>query len=168
MGHARFPLTTRESTTTHEGGDRMKRRIPSVLACLLIIVIALGLHLSSAAAQAKDTVVIGMAQEPDGLVMDFWSMAAGRAVTNSVFTDMIGYNEKWQLIPGTVTKIPNLKDGDWQLLPGNKMKVTFKLKPGFTWHDGKPYTALDVSWTYLMLRNPRTPTVSRFLLRKLD
>jgi peptide/nickel transport system substrate-binding protein len=134
----------------------------------LIVAVGLGMGVSTVQAQGRDTVTIGMAQEPDGLVMDFWSMAAGRAVSNSLFTDLVLYNEKWQLIPGTVEKIPTLKDGDWQLLPGNKMKVTFKLKKGFTWHDGRPFTALDVSWTYLMLRNPRTPTVSRFTLRKID
>ncbi|MDR7553994.1 MAG: peptide ABC transporter substrate-binding protein [Armatimonadota bacterium] len=146
-----------------------RSRLPRALALVAVVALALGLGVPGAGAQPRrDTVVIGMAQEPDGLIMDFWSMAAGRAVTNSVFTDMVGYNDKWELIPGTVQKIPTLKDGDWQLLPGNKMKVTFKLKRGFTWHDGRPYTALDVSWTYLMLRNPRTPTVSRFVLRKID
>jgi peptide/nickel transport system substrate-binding protein len=146
----------------------MKMRVRPLLAVALIVAVGLGMGVSAVQAQGKDTVTIGMAQEPDGLVMDFWSMAAGRAVSNSLFTDMVGYNEKWQLIPGTVEKIPTLKDGDWQLLPGNKMKVTFKLKKGFTWHDGRPFTALDVSWTFLMLRNPRTPTVSRFTLRKID
>jgi peptide/nickel transport system substrate-binding protein len=147
----------------------MKMRVRPLLAAALIAAVALGFGGSVALAQqSREGVTLGMAQEPDGLVMDFWSMAAGRAVSNSLWTDMVLYNEKWQLVPGTIEKIPTLKDGDWQLLPGNKMKVTFKLKKGFTWHDGKPYTALDVSWTYLMLRNPRTPTVSRFINRKID
>ncbi|MDR7419120.1 MAG: peptide ABC transporter substrate-binding protein [Armatimonadota bacterium] len=147
----------------------MRMRVRPLLAVALIVALALGYGIGAAQAQqSRDNVTIGMAQEPDGLIMDFWSMAAGRAVSNSLWTDMVLYNEKWQLIPGTVVKIPSLKDGDWQLLPNNKMRVTFKLKRGFTWHDGRPYTATDVSWTYLMLRNPRTPTVSRFINRKID
>ncbi len=147
----------------------MRMRVRPHLAIALVSLLALGLYLPSAwAQQSRDTVVIGMAQEPDGLVPDFFQMAAGRAVTNSLFTDMVGYNDKWQLYPGTVEKVPTLKDGDWQLLPGGKMKVTYKFKRSFTWHDGTPYTALDASWTNLMLRNPGSPTVSRFILRKID
>jgi len=146
----------------------MKHRIGPVLSMVVLALLALGTLPAAQAQRSRDTVVIGMAQEPDGLIDSFFSMAAGRAVTNSVFTDMVGYNEKWQLIPGTVEKIPTLKDGDWELLPGGKMRVTFKFRRGFTWHDGQPYTALDASWTYLMLRNPRSPTVSRFIIRKID
>jgi len=146
----------------------MKHRIGPMLSMVVVALLALGALPAAQAQQIRDTVVIGMAQEPDGLIDTFFSMAAGRAVTNSVFTDMLLYNEKWQLVPGTVEKVPNLKDGDWQLLPDGKMKVTYKFKKGFTWHDGRPYTAQDASWTYLMLRNPRSPTVTRFILRKID
>ncbi len=118
--------------------------------------------------QQRDTVVIGMAQEPDCLISLFCSMAAGSAVLNSVFTDMIEYNDQWKLIPLRVEKIPTVKDGDWQVFPGKKMKVTYKLKKGYTWHDGRPVTALDTSWTYLMSRNPRSPTISRSIIRKID
>lgn len=147
----------------------MIHRLRSALSLVVVAALALGMYVPSALAQQrKDTVVIGMAQEPDGLMMLFHSMAAGMAVNNSLFAGMVEYNDKWQLYPRTVEKIPTLKDGDWELLPGGKMKVTWKFKRTFTWHDGKPYTALDASWTYLMARNPRSPTVSRFVLRKID
>ncbi len=148
----------------------MRMRVRPHLAIALVSLLALGLYLPSASAQqSRDTVVIGMAQEPDCLIGSFCQMAAGAAIeVNSIFLGMVNYNDKWQLYPGTVEKIPTLKDGDWQLLPGGKMKVTYHFKKGFTWHDGKPYTALDASWTYLMLRNPRSPTLSRTILRKID
>src|SRR3990172_5166560 len=96
-------------------------------------------------------------------------MAGGAAIeVNSIRFGMVNYNDKWQLYPGTVEKIPTLKDGDWELLPGGKMRVTYKFKKGFTWHDGKPYTAQDASWTYLMRRNPRSPTLSRTIDKKID
>lgn len=146
---------------------RTRARPLPIAAFMVVIGLVIGIQ-AAGAQQGRDNVIIGMAQEPDGLIDDFFQMAAGRAVTNSLFTQMMSYNEKWQLYAGTVEKMPTLKDGDWQLLPGGKMKVTWKFRKDFTWHDGKPYTALDASWTYLMLRNPRTPTVSRFTLRKID
>jgi peptide/nickel transport system substrate-binding protein len=148
----------------------MMQRLRSLTVVTVVAVLALGLAIPSALAQqSRDTVVIGMAQEPDCLIMAFCQMAAGAAVANnSVFAQMVPYNDKWQLYPNTIEKIPTLKDGDWQLLPGGKMRVTYKFRKDFTWHDGKPYTALDASWTYLMLRNPRTPTLTRTILRKID
>ncbi len=149
----------------------MNNRVRALLAWALVAALGLGLSIPSALAQqSRDTVVIGMAQEPDCLILSFCSMAAGAAIAdNSISVGMVEYNDKWQLFPRMVEKIPTLKDGDWELLPGGKkMKVTYKFKKGFTWHDGKPLTALDTSWTNLMLRNPRSPTKSRFVIRKID
>src|SRR3972149_3591015 len=140
----------------------MKHRIGPVLSMVVLALLALGPLPAAQAQQSRDTVVIGMAQEPDCLISSFCQMAAGAAIeVNSIQFGMVNYNDKWQLYPGTVEKIPTLKDGDWELLPGGKMRVTYKFKKGFTWHDGKPYTAQDASWTYLMRRNPRSPTLSR-------
>jgi len=142
-----------------------------LLGCLAIVV-SLGLLPAipspAVAQQQKDTVVIGMGQEPDCLNSSFCSMAAGSAVLNALFVGMIEYNDQWKLVPRRAEKIPTVKDGDWQLLPNKKMKVTYKLRKTYTWHDGQPVTALDTSWTYLMLRNPRSPTLSRFIIRKID
>lgn len=147
----------------------MEMRVRTLTILAVICAVVLGINLDAAVAQrSRDTVVFGMAQEPDGLIMAFHSMAAGRAVNNSLYVGLVEFNDQWQLYPRTVVKIPTLKDGDWQLLPGGKMKVTWKFRRDYTWHDGKPYTALDASWTYLMLRNPRSPTVSRTVLRKID
>ncbi len=147
----------------------MKRGVRMLLTAALVAALALGITIPPALAQqTRDQVIFGMAQEPDCLALAFCSMAAGMAVTNSVFADMVTYNDKWQLYARSVEKVPTLKDGDWQLLPDGKMKVTYKFKRSYTWHDGKPHTALDASWTYLMLRNPRSPTVSRFILRKIE
>ena len=147
----------------------MKMRVRSLLAVALVVAVVVGFQIPAALAQRnRDIVVVGMAQEPDGLMMAFHSMAAGAAVNNSLLKGMVEYNDKWQLYPITVEKVPTLKDGDWELLPGGKMKVTWKFRKNFTWHDGKQYTALDASWTNLMLRNPRSPTVSRTVIRKID
>ena len=61
------------------------------------------------------------------------------------------------------TVIPDLAES-WSWDPTNT-KLTFKLRHGVTWHDGKPFTAKDVQCTWRMLigkgdnadfhRNPR-------------
>ncbi|MBI2201241.1 MAG: hypothetical protein HYU43_04800, partial [Armatimonadetes bacterium] len=118
------------------------------------------------AAPFSGTVVIGVAQEPDALL--FSAMQVAGEIQDVLYAYMVRYNDRGQLFPQLVEKIPTVKDGSWQILPGKKMRVTYKIKRGYTWHDGRPVTALDASWTYLMLRNPRSPTLSRFELRKID
>jgi len=115
----------------------------------------------------RDTVVIGMAQEPDRLGA-FSIMVAASVVEHALFAQAAPFTDRWVRMPVMVEKLPSLKDGDWVLLPNNKMKVTWRLRRGFSWHDGRPVTALDWRFTYGVFRNPQTPQVSRFILNKVD
>jgi peptide/nickel transport system substrate-binding protein len=138
---------------------------------LVALVVAVGLVLASAApsalAQRKDSLTFAMAQEPD-ILGPMGVMAAAGVIHNLVFSYAAPFNEKWKRVPVMVEKLPTLKDGDWQILPNQKMRVTWKLKRGFTWHDGRPVTALDWRFTYGMMRNPLVPAISRFVVNKVD
>ena len=122
---------------------------------------------ATAAPGGRDTVVIGMAQEPDRLGA-FSIMVAAAVVEHALFAQAAPFTDRWVRMPVMVEKLPSLKDGDWVLLPNNKMKVTWRLRRGFSWHDGRPVTALDWRFTYGVFRNPQTPQVSRFILNKVD
>src|SRR3546814_15769613 len=96
-------------------------------------------------------------------------MAVAGVIHNALWGYVAPFNDKWIRTPLMVEKLPTIKDGDWQLLPNKKMRVTWKLKRGFTWHDGKPVTALDYRFTYAMKRNPRVQEIQdRFIVRKVD
>ncbi len=41
------------------------------------------------------------------------------------------------------------------------LDLTFKLRPNVRWHDGTPFTADDVLFTYQTMMNPKTPTPYR-------
>ena len=122
---------------------------------------------ATAAPGGRDTVVIGMAQEPDRLGA-FSIMVAAAVVEHALFAQAAPFTDRWVRMPVMLEKLPSLKDGDWVLLPNNKMKVTWRLRRGFSWHDGRPVTALDWRFTYGVFRNPQTPQVSRFILNKVD
>jgi peptide/nickel transport system substrate-binding protein len=48
---------------------------------------------------------------------------------------------------------PNLAES-WEISP-DKLTYTFHLRHGVRWHDGQPFTADDVKWTYDKLMDPK-------------
>ena len=147
----------------------MKRALFRVLIPVLVVGLLLPTMPLTAQAQRRDAVSIGLAQEPD-LLGPYTIMAVSGVIHNTVFGYISMFNDKWERVPIMAEKLPTLKDGDWVLLPNKRMKVTWKLKRGFTWHDGKPVTALDWRFTYGAMRNPLAPPPSggRFVLNKVD
>lgn len=110
-----------------------------------------------------------MGQEPAHLFPGFLgNLAANSDVEGPMWCDLVKMDEQWKFYPDVAVKIPSIKDHDWELLPNNKMKVTFKLKQTYKWHDGKPVTSEDFVWTFRMRKNPLTPVVSRDLINKID
>ncbi len=139
------------------------------LIALICTMVSISLWPRGAQAQGRDRIVVFLGQEPDALFPGFLgNLAVSNDVLSPMWCRLIGRDEKWQLFTDLAVKIPSLKDGDWQLLPNKKMKVTFKLKPTYKWHDGKPVTAEDFVWTLRMRKNPLTPVVSRSTDDKID
>ena len=61
------------------------------------------------------------------------------------------------LNPVLAAEIPSLQNGG---LVADGKSVTWKIKPGVKWHDGKPFTADDVVFNWEYARDPATATVT--------
>jgi len=61
------------------------------------------------------------------------------------------------LLPILAAEIPSLDNGG---VAGDGLSVTWKLRRGVTWHDGRPFTADDVVFNWEYARDPATATVS--------
>jgi peptide/nickel transport system substrate-binding protein len=63
------------------------------------------------------------------------------------FEPLAGWDKEGNLIPCLAAEVPSKANGG---LAADGMSVTWKLKQGVKWHDGKPFTADDVvfTWTY--------------------
>lgn len=142
-------------------------RLCALAAFICSGVLFLPSFLSAESRAFRTTVVIGMAQEPDVLGR-FSVMSAARVVENALFAFVVPYTDRWVRRPVLIEQLPTLQNGLWRLLPDSRMRVTWRLRRGFSWHDGRPVTALDFRFTYGMLRNPLTPGASRFVLNKVD
>ncbi len=60
-------------------------------------------------------------------------------------------------VPLLAAEIPTRANGG---IAADGRSVTWKLKPGVRWHDGKPFTADDVAFTYRYAMDPATAAVS--------
>lgn len=111
----------------------MKFRI--LLACAAILLAPL--HAATAA--DKDKVVIALPTEPPGLDPTMQASASvSEVVWNNVYEGLTRYNPKGELKPGLAES--------WSRDTPNQ--YTFKLRSGVKFHDGSPFTAEDVKFTF--------------------
>ncbi|MBV8192825.1 MAG: peptide ABC transporter substrate-binding protein [Alphaproteobacteria bacterium] len=69
------------------------------------------------------------------------------------YEPLAGWDADGNLVPVLATSIPGREDGT--LAPDGK-SVTWRLKEGVTWHDGKPFTADDVVFNWQYASDPAT------------
>ena len=68
-----------------------------------------------------------------------------RAAARLLFSGLLTYDQNNQLVGDLAT--------GWTLDP-TELVYTFKLRQDVKWHDGKPFTAADVVFTYATIKNP--------------
>ena len=73
------------------------------------------------------------------------------------YEPLAGWDEDGNLVPMLAESIPNLEDGS---LAKDGMTVTWKLKKGVQWHDGKPFTADDCVFNWEYARDKATAAVT--------
>ncbi|MDH2344619.1 peptide ABC transporter substrate-binding protein [Bradyrhizobium sp. SSUT77] len=73
------------------------------------------------------------------------------------FEPLAGWDKDGNLIPCLAAEVPTKANGG---LSADGMSVTWKLKQGVTWHDGKPFTADDVVFTWIYAADLATAAYS--------
>ena len=110
---------------------------------LLYFILILGLMISLsglAVAQDEAVVTIGLSEEPATLDHRNYSLTASTfAVVWQIYEPLVYHDTRDDsLIPGLAESWEQLSDTSYQ----------FNLRQGVTWHDGEPFTADDVVWSY--------------------
>ena len=73
------------------------------------------------------------------------------------YEPLAGWDEDGNLVPVLAAEIPSRENGG---LAADGMSVTWKLKQGVKWHDGKPFTADDVVFNWQYASDPATAAVT--------
>ena len=72
------------------------------------------------------------------------------------YEPLAGWDTDGNLVPVLAAEVPNKDDG----LSEDGLSVVWKLKRGVKWHDGTPFTADDVVFTWEYARTPETSAVT--------
>jgi len=112
-----------------------------------------------AKAFAATQVVIGINQEPDNLNPAITAMVHASYILVPMFRGLVKYGPDLQYETDLASRLPTVRNGD---VSADGKRVTWRLKRGQRWSDGREITAADVRYTLLLQApDPRKPGFSR-------
>jgi peptide/nickel transport system substrate-binding protein len=91
-----------------------------------------------ATVSAAGDITIALASEPSSIDPHFHNLTPNNAVARVIFDRLIMTDEKQRLRPGLAVSWKPIDDTTWE----------FKLRKGVKFHDGSPFTADDVVFTF--------------------
>ena len=107
----------------------LKTTVAALAAALLALPLAVN---------AAGELTIGLASEPSSIDPHFHNLGPNNAVARVIFDRLIMPDDKQQLRPGLAVSWNPIDDTTWE----------FKLRKGVKFHDGSPFTADDVVFTF--------------------
>jgi len=96
-----------------------------------------------------DTIIEGTSGDANTLLPVLASDSASSEINGLVYSSLVRYDKDLK-IEGELAE-------SWEISADN-LTITFHLRSGVTWHDGTPFTAEDVLFTYRLYIDPKTPT----------
>jgi peptide/nickel transport system substrate-binding protein len=146
---------------------------------ILLLVLALGLSACAPAAPAAPSETAAPAQPDRPAGPKVLTIAVARLVNTlqrRVVGAVAGAGEPqiWQIAhehlvvdngdvsyPRLATEMPSIEKGTWKVNPDGSVDMTWKLQPNAKWHDGTPFTAADMVFTYEVYKDPDLPNQSQ-------
>ncbi|OPY78013.1 MAG: Oligopeptide-binding protein AppA precursor [Syntrophorhabdus sp. PtaU1.Bin153] len=106
-----------------------------------------------------DTIITGSIGEPSNLIPLLATDQPSHAVAGNIYNGLVKYDKDLNIV-GDLAE-------SWEISKDN-LSIIFHLRKGVKWHDGRPFTAHDVMYTYKVTVDPKTPTAyaGDFLLVK--
>ena len=81
------------------------------------------------------------------------------------YEPLAGFDPDGNVVPILAAEVPTVQNGG---LARDLTSVTWRLKKGVTWHDGKPFTADDVVFTWEYVADPATAAVTSGSYREIS
>lgn len=132
-------------------------RVLSIISLIIISLTACDKKIAADKAQplsAKqpaygDILVRGEIGDASNLIPLLASDSASHNIAGMVYNGLVKYDKDMNII-GNLAESWDISD--------KGLVITFHLRKGIKWHDGQPFTAADVLYTYQVTVDPKTPT----------
>jgi peptide/nickel transport system substrate-binding protein len=121
---------------------------------------AAGATVPAAAGQAKPggTLRLAIYQEPGLLNPWLNPQNVTGLVAEQVLEGLLDVDERGNRVPLLAAEVPSVQNGG---VSADGKTVTYKLRRDVRWHDGQPFTAKDVLFTYQVIMDPSNPVNTR-------
>jgi len=96
-----------------------------------------------------DIMVEGSIGDASNLISILSSDSASHEIASLVFNGLVKYDRDMKVVGDLAESWDISEDG---------LEITFHLRRGVKWHDGHPFTAEDVLFSYRLTIDPKTPT----------
>lgn len=96
-----------------------------------------------------DALVEGTIGEASTMIPVLATDSASHAVAAQIYNGLVKYDKDLNIVGDLAESFVVTPDG---------LTITFALRRGVSWHDGTPFTARDVLYTYQVIIDPKTPT----------
>lgn len=96
-----------------------------------------------------DTLIEGSIADISGLIPNITTDSASHEVGAKIYDGLVQTDKNLKYVPQMAES--------WTFSP-DCLTLTFKLRRDVRWHDGRPFTADDVMFTYQTMIHPKTPT----------
>src|SRR5437763_12544507 len=102
------------------------------------------------APQKGGQIIVGISQEPQNFNPVMPTIETQRGVHMAIFDDLWRVDGQGGFVPNLALEMPTQKNGG---ISKDGTVFTVKLRPGVKWHDGAPFTARDVVFTWKTIMN---------------
>jgi peptide/nickel transport system substrate-binding protein len=126
-----------------------------IASCLVLMVAIPGCGKSQVQSSKAVTILIG--EDPPSFNAAVGDTGYDALVMHMALLGLTGIDPQGNIYPELAADLPSIENGEVVADENaGTMDVTWKLRPGVTWADGKPVTSDDVIFTYESIINPDT------------
>ena len=150
----RRDLTRRQFLTRVAGGTLLAVSMPELLAACTSPATSTATTSGSPGGPSTATLRVGWSSEPDTMNPLTSYSTEALEVQQLVYDKLMDYDANLKAVPALATSSDVSSDG---------ATVTYRLREGVTWHDGEPFTAEDVVFTFTMIADQASSGYAQWL-----
>ena len=102
-------------------------------------------------------IIYALYQEPQILNPYIYTQVAAGEAAQPVIEGLLGVDPDGNFYPELAKEVPSIENG---LVSEDGLQVTYNLKEGVVWSDGKPFTCDDILFTFRAIIHPASGAVS--------